>query len=70
MPKMLMRVLIRGSAMLVGSSKVIKVVMIAEKVTWYDNHDDGDDDDDDKFLYDGQGLVIMMIIILPPFIPG
>ena len=44
MPKMPVRVLIRGSAMLVGSSKVIKVVMIAEKVTWYDNHDDGDDD--------------------------
>merc|ERR1719209_181235 len=35
MPKMLIRVLINGSAMLVGSSKVIKVVMIAEKVTSY-----------------------------------
>ena len=33
-PKIPIRVLISGSAMLVGSSKVIKVVMIAEKVTW------------------------------------
>ena len=33
-PKIPIRVLINGSAMFVGSSKVIKVVMIAEKVTW------------------------------------
>ena len=43
MPKMLIKVLINGSAMLVGSSRVINVVMIAEKVTWQDN--DGDHSD-------------------------
>jgi len=35
MPKMPIRVLINGSPMLVGSSKVTKVVMIAENVTSY-----------------------------------
>ena len=37
-PKMLIKVLINGSAMLVGRSNVIRVVMIAENVTWRGDH--------------------------------